>query len=294
MDQPTQTALSVPSELASWPERIGVAPGDRVLLTADVTRVAWLFRRSGVKGVPAMLLDAFLDRVGADGAIVVPTFNYDLRSGEEFDIHRSPTITGALGQAALEHPAFVRTGNPLHSFAVAGCAQQAFVNAESGTSFGEDTPFALLRSEGFALVGIDMHLNHAMSYFHHVEELERVPYRRWRERVIRYTDTQGLTSLRTFKIYAKRWGYENELSRLIPLLSVAGAMVSGHLDRVSFLHVDLRKAHEVIAEDIRTNEARSIVRFTWKNWLRDCYHTILPSSLPSRSQQLLSEVHARP
>jgi aminoglycoside 3-N-acetyltransferase len=286
--------LSASPELALWPERIGVAPGDRVLLTADVTRVAWLFRRSGVNAVPSMLLDAFLARVGPEGTIVVPTFNYDLRSGEAYDHQRSPTITGALGQAALDHPAFKRTGNPLHSFAVAGRLQQEFLSAESGSSFGENTPFALLRGEGFTLVGIDMHLNYAMSYFHHVEELERVSYRRWQDRKVRYTDAQGVASQRTFKVYAKRWGYENELSRLIPQLQGSGAMGSGHLENVSFLRVDLRKAHEVITMDIRKNGARSIVRFTWKNWMRDFYHAALPSDRPSRSQQLLTEVHARP
>lgn len=292
MDQPAQAALSGAISPITWPERLGVDPGDNILFAADVTRIAWLLRRSGAQAVPTILLDAFLQRVGPTGSVVVPTFNYDLRSGEHFDVLRSPTITGAVGQAALSHPAFQRTLNPLHSFAVAGHLKADFFRADHSNSFGADGPFALFRKERFTLIGLDMHLNFAMSYFHHVEELEAVPYRRWQFRDITYTDEQGKTSERRFKVYAKRKGYANELSPLVPELEASGVMSTGAVDGVPYLRVDLASAHEVITADIRTNKARSIVRSTVRNWLRDMIHAWFPSRQPSRSQQLLTDTDA--
>ncbi len=271
---------------------MGISAGANVLLTADVTRISWLFRHRGARNAPRALLDAFLGAVGPEGTIVVPTFNYDLHSGESFDVRRTPTITGAFGQAALQHPAFARTANPLHSFAVAGHLKKEFLAAEDTSSFGERSPFALLRAHNFTLLGLDMHLNYALSYFHHVEELEEVPYRQWRTVTISYSSAKGISALRSFRIFAKRAGYANELSALAPRLIKVGAMTTGHLDGVGFLTVDLAKAHDEIANDIRSNKARSIVRFTFRNWLRDTWYAMLPKRSPSRSAQLLIEQDA--
>lgn len=271
---------------------MGIAAGTNLLLTADVTRISWLLRHSGSRNAPRTVLDAFLGAVGPEGTIVIPTFNYDLRSGETFDQHRTPTIAGALGQAALEHPAFARTTNPLHSFAVAGKLQKNFIAADDIDSFGERSPFALLRAHRFILLGLDMHLNYALSYFHHVEEIEAVYYRNWRTLTIGYTDADGTRCPRSVRIFAKRAGYANELSDLAPLLKEAGAMVTGSSDGVGFLRVDLDMAHDVIAHDIRSNKARSIVRFTLRNWLRDMWYAAFPKRTPSRSAQLLIEQDA--
>lgn len=272
---------------------MGVIPGDPVLLTADVTRLSWLMRRQGARQAPRALLDAFLAHLGPQGTLVVPTFNHDLRPGDAFDRRNTPTITGVLGQAALEHPAFIRTAHPLHSFAVAGALTSDFLGANDDSSFGARSPFALFRTHRFTLIGIDMHLNQAMSYFHHVEEQQTVPYRHWRSFPIRYTDRDGATRERTFRLYAKRKGYANELSALIPLLQGPGAQVDGRVDGVPYLRVDLGAAHEVIERDIRSNRARSIVRFTWRNWLRDLWQGLRPPPSPTRTEQLIRDRDAR-
>lgn len=292
MDQSAKGALTERPEPRNWPGLMSVTPGANVLLTADVTRIAWLLRRSGTQQAPTALLQTFLDHIGPSGTLVVPTFNYDLKVGETYDRKRTPTISGALGQAALEHPAFLRTAHPLHSFAVAGELRSDLVALDDPSSFSDRSPFALFRSHDFILLGLDMHLNYALSYFHHVEELEAVRYRHWRNVPIGVTDQDGTRADKLYRLYAKRPGYANELSLLAPLLRQAGAMIEGVVQGVKFLRVDLRKAHEVIANDIRSNNARSIVRFTWRNWLRDTLHTVIPHKGPSRSAQLLSEKDA--
>lgn len=271
---------------------MGIAPGANLLLTADLTRISWLLRRNGARKAPRTILDTFLVQVGSEGTIVVPTFNYDLRSGESFDPSRTPTITGALGQAALKHPAFARTINPLHSFAVAGKLKEEFLAADDTSSFGDRSPFAVLRAHRFTLLGLDMHMDYAFSYFHHVEELEAVPYRHWRTLTLACTGPDGMSTPRSFRLFAKRAGYANEISDLVPRLKEAEAMITGSVDGVGFLRVDLDSAHDVIAHDIRSNKARSIVRFTLRNWLRDVWYATFPKRSPSRSAQLLIEQDA--
>lgn len=290
MDQLAQTALSpTPQE---WPQLMGIQRGANLLLTADLTRVAWLLRKGGVAQAPRTFLDAFVDGVGPTGTLVVPTFNYDLKDGERYDSALTPPITGALGQSALVHPAFIRTAHPLHSFAVAGALKERFLSANDPSSFGPRSPFALFRAEHFVLLGIDMHLNYALSYFHHVEELEKVHYRSWRELKILYSADGDEAEERHYRLFAKRNGYENELSRLIPKLEAADVLTKGKEHGLTYLRVDLSKAHDVILNDVRTNRAGSIVKWTFRNWLRDTIHGMTPSE-PSRSAQLLIDAGLR-
>lgn len=266
---------------------MGVEPGANILLMADVTRIAWAFRKAGQRFSGDLILGAFLDRIGEAGTLVVPTFNYDLRPGEAFDVRRTPTISGALGLAALAHPAFARTAQPLHSFAVAGKLQRSFLQSDDPSSFGPRSSFALLREHGFQLIAMDMPLEPALTYVHFVEESMRVAYREWRDIPIKYTDHRGITIDRTFKLYAKKPGHVNDFKALEPALFAEKALLKDELDGFSFLKADLERSHRVIEKDIRENSARRIVKFRMKWWLRDLLRPLIRRSRPSRSALII-------
>jgi aminoglycoside 3-N-acetyltransferase len=276
-------------DLREMPDRIGVRPGMTVLLMADVTRLAWQMRRAGGRFDPTGLLDAFLAALGPAGTLLIPTYNHDLREEEPYDIRRTPPITGALGVAALKHPAFRRTRHPLHSFAVAGGAAQTYLALDDASSFSSSSPFALLREHHAVLVTIDLSLNDAFTYAHHVEELEGVRYRRWRDLPIRYTDANGHEARRVFRRFAKRSGHGNAFTAMEPVLERSGALVRHKLEEHQGMMVDLAAAHELVVADIRENKARNIHWFSWNVWLRDMVRRSLPSPSPSRSARLLND-----
>ena len=282
--------VSIPLPLSEWPGRIGLRPGQNVVLAVDITRLAWRHRRSDASKVPGMLLDAFRIGLGEEATILVPAFDHELQDGERYDPQRTDPITGTLAIKACLHEGFKRTVHPLHSFAITGHAQDRFMALDDPSSFSMGAPFALMHELAFTVVGIDLDFDHAFSYFHHVEELEQVPYRKWRPYTIAYR-REGAYVPTTFKLYAKRWGYANRLRDLRPLLESAGALRSMEIDGSNVVLVDIAKAHPVIVADIRDNGARSIVHFTWRNWLRDALRTILPRG-PSRPAIQLAHADA--
>ncbi len=279
-------------DVMGWPARCGIGTGSTVLLMADLTRMAWRARRAGSRLGAELLLDAFLGAVGPAGTLLVPTYNFDLRSGEPYDPGHTPPITGVLGVAALAHPAFKRTPHPLHSFAVAGGGAQAFLEASDPSSFGPASAFALLRRNKALQVILDLPLNDALTYVHHVEELERVPYRRWRTVHLRVTGAADGPESRAYRQFAKKPGHSNRLHTLEPALVSAGALHTASLDGTEALIVDLAAAHEVIATDIRTNQARRIHAFSRERWLRDILKPLLGRE-PSRSARMLENHAAR-
>lgn len=251
-----------------WPARCGVKPGDNVLLMADLTRIAWQYRKAGGRFNAAMFLEAFVQAVSPDGDILIPTYNYDLLPGDAFNVLRTRSISGALAQAALAHPAFSRTPHALHSFAVAGAYADQFVRADQTSSFGQDSPFAFLHAHQGVLISVDLPLNDTLTFVHYVEECVGVPYRAHTPFPIRYTDANGVTHQRTFSAYAKHPGHHMDFAGLEPLLTSAGALHRIDVDGHVVERIDLSRAYSVIEQDIRHNGARTIHRFSPAAWLK--------------------------
>jgi hypothetical protein len=126
-----------------------------------------------------------------------------------------------------------------------------------------------------------------------VEEVEAVPYRKWRELSIRYTDHEGRTNDRIFRHYAKQPGHTNSTARLEVLLSEAGALRTGQLDGLSYALVDVPALHAMLERDIRLNKARSIHDFSWERWFRDRLRPILRGKERTRSDRALDDHAAR-
>lgn len=264
-----------PFDTRTWPARMGVKAGDTVQLMADLTRMAWNARRAGGRFQAAELLAAFADAVSPGGDVLVPTFNFDLRNGDAFDVLRTRSISGALANAALDHDRYQRTPHALHSFAVSGAhADQLATSTEHG-SFGPRSPFAHLLEHQGTLIAIDLPLNDALTFVHFTEETIGVPYRSHRSIKVNYTGRDGRSAHRVFTVYAKHPGHHMDLAPLEPLLEQAGALTRGEVDGSRFLRVDLSRAHEVIAQDIRQDQARNIHRYRWTWWLRDHAKSVL-------------------
>jgi aminoglycoside N3'-acetyltransferase len=278
-------------DLASWPARIGVRHGENIMLVADLTRIGWHFRREKKSFTPTMLLDAFLKHIGTEGTLAVMSFNWDLKNGESYNRRNTTTISGVLGQAALEHPSFHRTLNPLHSFAVAGTLLPQFMQCDAQSSFGARSAFSLLKEHAFKLVVLDMSMAPALTYLHHVEELLSVKYRRMKKITIHHLDLGGLA--KTYDLYAKRAGYVNNIDALESDLRRAAVENEGVVDGSKFMVIDIVKAHSVIVNDILNNKARRIVQFKWNWWLRDVIKQLLPDRKLSRSALSIQDAAGR-
>ncbi|MBS1582337.1 MAG: AAC(3) family N-acetyltransferase [Bacteroidetes bacterium] len=254
---------------ATWPAAMGVQQGATVMLMADLMRLGWRARRAGGPFDAAGLLDAFRTAIGDAGTLLVPTYTFDLPDGASFDRRSTPPISGALGSAALAHPAFGRTPHPLHSFAVAGAGRAELMASREPGSFGPGSPFAFLHRQHGLLVTLDLPVNNALTFAHFVEEREGVRYRVRRTLSFRYTDLDGRTEQRTFTIEAKKPGHHMDFTPMETVLERGGALRRGIVDGTKWIVIDLAKAYPLIAADLRAGGPSSVHRFRWSWWLRD-------------------------
>ena len=78
-----------------------------------------------VEGGPEAVVDAFLEVLGPEGTLMVPTFNHQSRRAfddehEIFDVHTTRSINGAITEAVRLRPEAHRSLHPTHPYAAIG------------------------------------------------------------------------------------------------------------------------------------------------------------------------------
>lgn len=158
--RPPVTRQSLASDLA----RLGVAPGQQVLVHSALSRLGW------IAGGPQALLLALADAVGETGTLVMPAQSGQLSDPagwqappvpeswwpvlrEELPAY-DPALTPTRGMGAVAElfrtlPGTRRSAHPLSSFAARGPAAATLLEEHRpGDQFGETSPLARLYDAG--------------------------------------------------------------------------------------------------------------------------------------------------
>lgn len=186
----------------NW-QRAGIASGDTLLLHSNITRTIRQARRKRLVIGPADILTSLLSALGPQGTLLLPLFNFDFPSCKRFDIRSTPSQMGALTEAARKYPGAVRTGHPIYSFAVIGHHAESFREVDNASGYSEDSPFGLLKSMNGKIGSLDLDDQHSMTFYHHAEEIRRVPYRYFKEFNGQYTNEQGETLTKTYRLFVR-------------------------------------------------------------------------------------------
>lgn len=144
-----------------------------------------------------------LARLGPDGTLVLPLFNFDFAQGVAFDIRSTPSHMGVLTEIGRTWPGAVRTGHPIYSFAAIGARADDFAGVDNKSGYGADSPFAIVRELGGEIAALDLPDQHSMTFYHHVEEMHRVDYRLFKTFSGRYTDAHGCTEQRDYQLFVR-------------------------------------------------------------------------------------------
>jgi aminoglycoside 3-N-acetyltransferase len=261
--------------LSAIAKEFELKPGDMVYLAADITRLVHTARKHNERFDPVEFLNSFTSVIGSEGTLLIPAFNHTLRKNEAFDKTNTQPITGILAQYALRSPGFQRTYNALHSFAVWGKHRQAICALRNESSFSEDSPFAYMHQHNAIMITIDLDLQSSLTFAHYTEEQENVKYRSWKRIPVQYTDEAGNTERKSFRLFAKKAGYINNVNPLEELFMSAGILQMKTINNIPCTRLELGKAHEIMLEDIRNNKAKNIVYFNTKQWAKSMVKTAM-------------------
>jgi aminoglycoside 3-N-acetyltransferase len=163
-------------EIAESLRLLGLAAGDIVLVHSSLRSLGF------VDGGAEAVIDAFVDVLGPEGTLVVPTFTpYHHRVARPvFDPLRDPSDVGRISETVRTSPNARRSTHLLHSVAALGRQAEEITVQHGPAAFAADGPFwKLYELDGrILLLGVP-YLR--CTYFHVVEHLVQPWYRYWRE-----------------------------------------------------------------------------------------------------------------
>lgn len=127
-------------------------------------------------------IDALIEVVGADGTIVMPTFNWDYCKGEVFDPETTCSQVGILTERFRKKKGVYRSITPPWcTFAATGKLAKEIVCIKGTSSFGSDSILEYLYEINAKYVLLGCSYNEGAVHIHWLEERFEVPYRYWKQ-----------------------------------------------------------------------------------------------------------------
>ncbi len=185
------------------PSFLGITLGDVILLTSDITELFLQCQKHGEILDINILLDQFQKALGKDGTLLIPTYNWGFCQGKTFDYKKTPSKTGAIGNAALRRNDFVRTKHPIYSFAVWGKDANKLAAMNNVESFGADSPFAFFEQVNAKNVFIGASLRNSFTYIHYIEQKLGVNYRYSKLFKSHYIDKDKNDTIKEYAMYVR-------------------------------------------------------------------------------------------
>jgi aminoglycoside 3-N-acetyltransferase len=247
------------AELLAALRRVGVAPGSLVMVHSSFDAFA------GFAGGPLDVLRALQGAVGEHGALMMPTIPFEglavdyARSGQVFDVRRTPSRVGLLTELMRRLPDTVRSVHPTHSVAIWGAhaAQLAERHAAATTPCGRSSPYhRLLEGNGRILfLGADISV---LTFVHTLEEmfeplLPRSPFTTEWFQLSSRDATNALVTTNT-RLFDPALARRRRLERLIPPLKSLGAWHEARVGTLRMTLVDcdsLRRAYQQLCDTQR-------------------------------------------
>ncbi|MDY6952366.1 MAG: AAC(3) family N-acetyltransferase [Thermodesulfobacteriota bacterium] len=234
--------------------KVPINAGDTVQVSSSVLRFMCACRENGEIFDANLFIDSVMHQIGPKGTLIFPTYNWDFCRGVPFDVSRTPSQAGALGNTALKRADFRRTQHPIYSFAVSGHDKDHLCGLNDMSAFGPGSPFAYMyeKSAKHLFLGIDY--KDAFTLVHHVEEKVGVPYRYLKDFSGEYVTKEGSVSSRLYKMYVREPSLcrKTEISpRTDEVLLGKGFYSKCSINGIPFGLIDVHGIADVMEGDIR-------------------------------------------
>lgn len=248
--------------LQSFIQHMNLQTDDFILLTGDLKRFLRKAKKENINFNLNDFLEIINKKLGEQGTLAIQTFNWDFCNYQPYDINKSISKTGILGNYALKNKNFKRTQHPIYSFAVSGKYQQELAELENKGAFDANSPFQFMHKHHAKMIIIDLPLQKSFTFVHYVEESQQVAYRYNKSFESQYTDFQGKTSIKKYDMYVR--DIENhivtDISALEEIFLANNVMQLKNIDTIPIRIIDLDKAFTIIKNDIDHNDGKNLYK----------------------------------
>jgi aminoglycoside 3-N-acetyltransferase len=231
-----------------------ITKNDKILVSSNILKLLIYFKDNKKKIQLSRFIKILKKKVGKNGTIMFPTFNWDFCKGFDFIYHETSSKTGSLSNCALKETSFKRTSNPIYSFAVSGKDRDYICGLEHKSCFGLNSPFGyLIENEGKCLF-IGMDYKEGFTFVHVAEEAVGVNFRYFKEFSGNYINEDNKKIYSKYKMYVRKENSKyvtgiNE--RLDDVLIKKNAYKKVVFEGIKIGVLDIKRTYEIMINDLR-------------------------------------------
>ena len=245
------------------PSILKIEKGDVILLTSDITDLFLQCQENGEILDVNILLDNFQEAIGEEGTLLIPTYNWGFCQGKAFDYKKTPSKTGAIGNAALRRKDFTRTKHPIYSFAVWGKDAVKLAEMDNIESFGPDSPFAYLEQVDAKNVFIGASLRNSFTDIHYIEQKLKAPYRFSKVFRSHYIDQDKVDTVRDYSMYVRDLDLDVVCAPnpFVDILYANQVVQHGLINGVPYEVIRFSEVTPYIQNDILYNRSKNLCKY---------------------------------
>lgn len=231
--------------------------GDIVFFTSNITSIAFDAAMNKKSFDINLIIDLLIEKVGENGTLLFPVYNWDFCGGKAFDYKNTVSKTGIIGNEALKRNDFKRTKNALYSFAVWGKDKDYLCSLDPVISLGKNTVFEYMHLNNAINVVLDVAFSDHYTVCHYVEQLLGVPYRYNKYFKSDYIDEHGNVSKKTYSMCVRylELDVQGNADALYDEFLRQGIAYEEKICRHTISYIDIAKSIPVIKKDILENNA---------------------------------------
>ncbi len=167
-----------------------------------------------------ILIQSLLTLVGKKGTLVFPLFNFDFPTTKFFSIINTPSQMGKITEDARRLFPGYRTGHPIYSFYAIGENAREFKEIDNKSGYASDSPFGKLLQLDAKIAVVDLTDQDSMTLYHHVEEMNNVDYRYFKEFRGQYENSRGEVTEKSYQLFVRDLakGIQTDVDRMGEIL----------------------------------------------------------------------------
>jgi len=123
-----------------------------------------------------LILDSFLEILGEEGTLLVPTYTYSFCEKNDYDIKNSPSTVGPFTEFFRKQKNVIRSEDPIFSVAGIGSKSEELLSNLPHTCFGKNSIYDKLKKNHGKICMVGLQLRWA-TFRHHIEEMVNIPSR---------------------------------------------------------------------------------------------------------------------
>ena len=154
----------------------GVQKGDVIFSHVSLGRLGYPEEGSDTETACKVLHEAFIEVLGDQGTLLVPTYTYSIGKGEVYDIQDTPSTVGPYTEYFRKLPGAVRSRDPMLAVTGMGPKAEDLLTDLPKTCYGEGSLYHRMRKIGARICNVGISLYWA-TFRHHIEEVANVPFR---------------------------------------------------------------------------------------------------------------------